>query len=166
MIIYEEILREFEKEGVKYIIAGGIALNLLGALRNTADLDILVEMTDDNLAKVVTILKKRKFRVKQPVDPISIADEKTRRDWIENKNMKAFNFYKEEALKEVDIIIESPVSYESAKEDIEQIKIGDMVLPVISIDNLIKMKENTGRRIDELDIEELKSIKELRRLKE
>ena len=163
MILYEEIFREFQKQKVKYLLVGGIAVNLLGSLRSTADLDILVEMSNDNLRKVVTILKKKGYHVKQPVDPMGIADEKTRHDWIHKKHMKAFNFYKEDELKEVDIIIESPVSYEEAKKGTIKIKIDDIILPVISIDNLIKMKRNTGRGIDKLDIEELKKVKKLER---
>ena len=165
MIIYEEVFREFQRQEVKYVIVGGIALNLLGSLRTTADLDILVEMSNENLAKVVNILKKEGYRVKQPVDPIGIASESIRKDWIENKGMKAFNFYKEDELKEVDIIIESPVSYNEAKESLLQIRAGDIALPVISIDNLMKMKEKTERNIDRLDIEELKKIKKLREIK-
>jgi len=91
MILYEEILREFHKKKVKYIVVGGIAYNLLGGFRSTADLDILVELTDVNLKKVVTILKKKGYRVKQPVDPIGIADKDTREDWIKKKHLKAFN---------------------------------------------------------------------------
>jgi len=165
MIIYEEILREFQKAQVRYIIVGGIAVNLLGSLRSTADIDILVEMSDNNLAKVVQILKKKGYGVKQPVDPMEIADEKTRKDWIKNKHMKAFNFYKEKELKEVDIIIESPISFGEAAKNAVKIKSGDIVLPVISIDNLIKMKKGTGRSIDKLDIEELKKIKKLKGIK-
>lgn len=41
MIIYEDVFREFQKQKVKYVIVGGIAVNLHGLLRNTADLDIL-----------------------------------------------------------------------------------------------------------------------------
>ena len=63
MIIYENILREFQKQQIKYIIVGGIAFNLLGGLRSTADLDILVEMSDNNLRKLVIILKKNGFSV-------------------------------------------------------------------------------------------------------
>lgn len=159
MIIYEEILREFQKQKVKYVLVGGIAVNLLGSLRSTADMDILVEMSNDNLKKVVSILKSKGYHVKQPVDPMGIADEKTRQDWIYNKNMKAFNFYKEDELKEVDIIIDSPVSYEEAKKGALKIKIADeIILPVISIGNLIKMKKNTGRSVDKLDIEQLRKI--------
>ncbi len=162
MIIYEEILLAFQKQKVKYVLVGGIAVNLLGSMRSTADLDILVEMSDDNLKKIVTIMKKNGYRVKQPVDPMKIADKKTREDWIKNKNMKAFNFYKEDELKEVDIIIESPVSFEEARKKPILIKIGDLILPVISINKLIKMKKTTGRTIDKLDIEELQKIKKLK----
>ena len=137
-------------------------MNLLGSLRSTADMDILVEMTDANLAKVVSILKKKGYRVKQPVDPMGIADSKKREDWIKHKHMKAFNFYKKDEFKEVDIIIESPVSFEEAKDDMVRVRSGDITIPVISIDNLIKMKKGTGRSVDKLDMEELKKIKKLR----
>ena len=49
MIFYEEIFWAFQKQKVKYVLVGGIAVNLLGSMRSTADLDILVEMSDDNL---------------------------------------------------------------------------------------------------------------------
>ena len=77
--------------------------------------------------------------------------------------MKAFNFYKEGELKEVDIIIDSPVSFDDAKKSIVRVKSGDITLPVISIDNLIKIKRKAGRAIDKIDIEELKKIKKLKR---
>ncbi len=165
MIIYQEVLEEFQKQKVKYVLVGGIAVNLLGSLRSTADLDILVEMSNENLAKVVRILKQKGYRVKQPIDPMKIANETIRKDWIQNKHMKAFNFYKEDRLKEVDIIIESPVSFGQAIKTASRIKIGSITLPVISIDDLIKMKKNTGRSVDKLDVEELKKIKKLRKEK-
>ena len=161
MIFYEEIFREFQKQEVKYVLVGGLAVNLLGAMRTTADMDILVEMSDDNLKKIVQILKAQGYRVKQPIDPLRIADKSTRENWIKKKHMKAFNFYKDEGLKEVDIIIESPVTYEKARNDIVRIKMGDLTVPVISISKLVKMKQNTGRAVDKLDIEELTKIKRL-----
>ena len=162
MILYGEILREFQKQKVKYLLVGGIAVNLFGFVRSTADMDILVEMSNENLKKVVSILKKKGYHVKQPVDPMGIADEKLRYDWIHNKHMKAFNFYKEDELKEVDIIIESSVSFKDAQKGRLCFRIDDLLLPVISIDNLIKMKSRTGRGVDKLDIEELKKIKKLK----
>ncbi len=161
MIIYEEVLKEFQKKKVEYVIVGGIAVNLLGSLRSTADLDILVKMSDENLAKIIEILKRCGYRVKQHLDPERIADEKTREDWIKNKHLKAVNFYKKGGLREVDIIIESSVSYENAEKTAVKVKAGNITLPVISIDNLIKMKRETDRGIDGLDIQELRKIKKL-----
>lgn len=163
MIIYEEILKAFQKQKVKYVLVGGIAVNLLGSLRSTADMDILVEMSDNNLVKVVTILKKQGYRIKQPVDPMGIANREIREDWINNKHMKAFNFYKEDGFREVDIIIESPVTFKEANRDTVHIRSGNITIPVISISNLIKMKKGTGRSVDKLDIEELSKIRKMRK---
>jgi predicted nucleotidyltransferase len=161
MIIYEEILKEFQREKVKYVIVGGLAVNLLGSLRTTADMDILVEMSDENLKKIVKIFKKHGYTVRQPVDPMNIANEKIRKDWIQNKHMKAFNFYKDSELKEIDIIIESPVPFSRARQTALFIQCGRFKLPVISIDNLIKMKKKSNRPIDMADIQELMEIKKI-----
>jgi predicted nucleotidyltransferase len=163
MIIYEEILREFQKQKVKYVLVGGIAFNLLGGYRNTLDMDILVEMADENLFKVVTILKKAGYHVKQPVDPIMIADQKIRNDWIKNKHMKAFNFYKgERSYEEVDIIIDSPIDFKAAIKDAIKVKVGELNLTVISPKKFIKMKKGSGRDKDLRDIEEIRLVRSMK----
>jgi predicted nucleotidyltransferase len=163
MILYEEILREFQKQKVKYVIVGGIAFNFLGGYRDTLDMDILVEMSDKNLLKIVNILKKAGYHVKQPVDPAMIADKKTRQDWIKNKHMKAFNFYKSErTYEEVDILIDSPVNFKEAIRDALKVKVEGLNLAVISLGKFIKMKKAAGRDKDLRDIEEIKLIKGLK----
>lgn len=163
MILYEEILREFQKQKVKYVLVGGIAFNLLGGSRNTLDMDILVEMTDDNLLKIVNIMKKSGYHVKQPVNPVKIADKRMREDWIRNKNMKAFNFYKgENTYEEVDIIIDSPINFKEAIKDALKAKVSGLTLTVISPENFIKMKKNSGRDKDLRDISELKLARKMK----
>ena len=163
MIFYEEIFREFQNKKVKYVVVGGIALNLLGGNRSSFDMDILVEMSDKNLKKVVSILKRKGYRVKQPIDPMDIAVKGIRMDWIRGKNMKAFNFYKEKDMKEVDIIIDSPVRFEDAKKDYVRVKIGALTVPVVSIKGLIKMKKESDRSVDRLDIEMLSAIQKFKK---
>ncbi|MBF0510814.1 MAG: hypothetical protein HQL13_00630 [Candidatus Omnitrophica bacterium] len=161
MIIYEDILRAFQENKVKYVLVGGLAVNLQGAFRSTADLDLLVEMSDANLAKIVKILKRKKYFVKQPIDPMKISDATTRKDWIENKNMKAFCFFKENG-QQVDLIIDSPVKFVEANKEADIQNVDGLRLPVVSIRHLIKMKEKTGREKDKLDVYELKRIKKLK----
>ncbi len=162
MLIYEDILRAFQRQKVKYVVVGGIAVNLLGSLRSTADIDILAEMTDVNLKKIVRILKSKGYYAKQPVDPMCLADEKIRQDWIDKKHMKAFNFYKKNSLNELDIIIDSPVTYEKATKSCKYFKCAGIRIPVISVNNLIKMKSVSSRPLDKIDLEVLRMIKRMR----
>jgi len=52
-MIYKEIFKEFELRGVRYLVVGGMAVNLYGYIRLTMDLDIMVELPDKNLLAVV-----------------------------------------------------------------------------------------------------------------
>lgn len=164
MFIYENILREFQKHKIRYIIIGGIAVNLHGALRSTADLDILLEMSEDNLERFIVVLKSNNYRSKQPIDLIQLADKKNREFLMVEKNLKAVNFYKEGSFEEVDIIIEAPFTFKDAKNDIVWVRSGSTRIPLLSIDGLIEMKKKAGRTIDKLDIDALKRIKRLRGL--
>jgi tRNA nucleotidyltransferase/poly(A) polymerase len=56
VVFYEKVLRRLNRRGVKYVVAGGIAVNLHGVPRATADLDIVVEMSDTNIRKLVRVM--------------------------------------------------------------------------------------------------------------
>lgn len=51
------IAKAFEREGVRYTVFGGIALNAHGLARGTQDLDIFVDPTEDNVARLRRALK-------------------------------------------------------------------------------------------------------------
>ena len=70
----------------------------------------------------------------------------------------------EKEMKEVDIIIESPILYKEARKNALHLKIDDIVVTLMSIDDLINMKRNTGRNIDQVDIDQLKKLKKIKRL--
>ena len=153
-MFYEEIIRKFNNAGVKYAIVGGVAVNLHGHIRMTADLDIVLELEDNNLAKAITTLRGSGFSCKIPVDPMGLADSNTRNDWIKNKNMKALNFYRD--TEEVDLVVDSPVKYEEAEKTI--FAVNGINYPVVSKEDLIKMKEVTNRHHDIDDIKKLKIL--------
>jgi hypothetical protein len=51
------VLRALEKEDVRYKVVGGVALNLLGIIRATRDLDIFVASDEDNVARLRVALQ-------------------------------------------------------------------------------------------------------------
>lgn len=96
-----------------------------------------------------------------PVDIMDLGEEDKREDWIRNKHMKAFNLVNPQwAISEIDIVIDSPVDYEKGHELVNYIVLQGISIPVVSIDDLIKMKEKTGRLQDNADIRYLRELKD------
>jgi hypothetical protein len=97
------------------------------------------------------------------VDPGELADRDKRNSWILDKNMKAFTFYSgSEAIAEIDILIDSPISYEALKGRAVVFDIEGVRVPVVSVLDLIEMKMKSGRQQDLSDVEHLKIILEER----
>lgn len=46
------MLAALEREGVRYVVVGGVAMNLHGLVRATEDLDIFVAPTEDNIERL------------------------------------------------------------------------------------------------------------------
>lgn len=157
---YIDIFAKFNEAKIRYIVVGGIAVNLHGIPRMTYDIDLLLDMEDDNLKKFLHLLKEWGFSPKVPVDIMDFAKREKREDWIKNKHMKAFCLVNPDwPLSEIDVVINTPVNYQSSSRKAINIPLCNISIPVIDIDDLIKMKKNTGRKQDEADIRYLKRLK-------
>lgn len=51
MKVFEKVFRELNRTKVKYLVVGGVAVNLYGYLRFTGDLDVLLLLEEKNLKK-------------------------------------------------------------------------------------------------------------------
>ena len=164
MLDYLAIFKKLNEKRVKYIVVGGIAVNLYGIPRMTYDIDLILDIEDKNLERFLRLLKEWGFQPKVPVDIMDFAKKDKREDWIRNKNMKAFNLVNPEwAMSEIDIIINTPVDYKKASKNINHINLQDVSIPTISIDDLIKMKQKTGRQQDKADIRYLMRLRNEKR---
>ena len=160
MLDYIGVFGKLNEAGVKYIVVGGIAVNLHGIPRMTYDIDLLLDLEDVNIKKFLRLMKKWGFKPKVPVDIMDFAEKEKREAWIKNKHMKAFCLVNPDwALSEIDVIVNTPVDYQTAFGKIVSIPLRNIAVPIISVDGLIKMKKNTGRKQDEADIKHLKGLK-------
>jgi hypothetical protein len=159
MLDYLGIFRELNAKGVKYIVVGGMAVNLLGIPRMTYDIDLVLWLEDSNLRKFLHLMKNWGFKPKVPLDIMDFAKNEKRQDWIKNKNMKAFNLVNPSwAITEIDIVINTPINYEKAIKNVKRINLGGVSVPTISVKDLILMKAKTDRIQDAEDIKNLKKI--------
>jgi Nucleotidyl transferase AbiEii toxin, Type IV TA system len=55
--ITKRVLAALEREGVRYVVFGAVAINLLGLARATEDLDLFVEPDRDNIERLKAALR-------------------------------------------------------------------------------------------------------------
>lgn len=162
-MIYEEIFGEFELRGVRYLVVGGMAVNLYGYIRLTMDLDIMVDLSNKNLSKVVDVVEKFGYTPRVPVNPHEFISEEKRNEWIKEKGAVVFTFIDlKKPFKHIDIFLSNPIDFEEAYSRREVMTIGGTKVSIVSIDDLIKMKALTARPRDMEDIHHLERIKALK----
>ena len=162
--MFEEIFQQLNHQKVKYLVVGGIAVNLYGFYRATEDVDIILYLEDSNLKKFVKAVKKLNLVPRVPVRVEDFANKELRQVWIKEKNMKAFTLYDPDYQKKyLDVVIDHSVSFREAYKERQIFKDGKLSIPVISISDLIKMKKAASRERDKIDIKGLRQIEEMRR---
>ncbi len=156
MNIFEQVFRALNKERIQYIVVGGVAVNLHGYARFTGDLDLLVLLDEKNLIKMDKVMKILGYTERLPVSILELKDEKQVKKWLIDKNLKSFSFTppKNNPL-QIDIVIEESLKFDSVKKKKITKRINNVSIPVISIQDLIKMKRKANRSQDLMDLEAL-----------
>jgi len=158
-MFYEEIFRELNKRKIDYVVVGGVAVVMHGVVRLTADLDLMLHLDEKNLTRFVEVMNELGYRPRVPVKAESFIDPENRKSWIEEKNMRVFSFYHpKKGIMLIDIFINEPVPYNKVRKAAVKMKIGNLLIPTVSIEDLIKLKEISGRPQDIADIEALKRL--------
>ncbi len=157
---YFEVLEALHKGRIRYLIVGGLAVNLYGVPRVTQDIDLIISTSKTNILKIITILKNQGYVPRLPVNPEDLADSDKVKDWVENRNLKAFSFYhKKDNYKVVDIVLVHPLDFEESFKNRTVKKVENVEIYLASIDDLIETKEFSGRAQDISDIEMLKKAR-------
>lgn len=158
---YGRVLRELNRRRVRYLVAGGIAVNLYGVPRATADLDLLLQPGAPNLKSFVEVMRRLGYRPGVPFEDIT--SENLER-WRKEKNMKAFSFKNPRVpYEEVDLILDHPLEFEKAYARREVVRAGRIAVPLVSLRDLMKLKEHSGRLQDLSDLEALRKVERMRR---
>ena len=161
-MFYESVFRALDRGEVKYLVIGGIAVNIYGFYRATGDLDIMLSFDEHNLKKFIKTVKSLGFKPRIPVRIEEIGDPENLEKWKREKHMKVFSIYDpKKELEQIDILIEDYLDFDRAYESRKVVIARDISIPIISIDDLIELKKRAGRERDRIDIKALEKIKEL-----
>ena len=134
-------LNQFE---VEYILVGGYSVILHGYSRNTGDLDLWVNKTRENYNQ----LKNAFYSFGMPVFDM------TEFNFLNNSQFNVFSFGKPPV--SIDIMTEvKGLSFYSAYQSASIIKIENLSVRLINLNDLLKAKKSSGRSKDLDDIENL-----------
>lgn len=160
LVYVRDILGALNSAGVRYLVAGGMAVNAHGYLRLTQDLDLVLQLTSSNILTAFDVLQTLGYRPLVPVTGQQFADVATRQVWIREKGMQVLNFFcSTRPETTLDIFVTEPFQFDEEYENATRGELTpQLVVPFVTIPTLIKMKRVAGRPKDLDDIEHLQWI--------
>jgi hypothetical protein len=154
----EAIFQALNDAGVRYLVAGGLAVNAHGYSRFTKDVDFVLQLIPDNIKKAFSALAALGYQPNVPVTADQFADTAQRERWIKEKGMQVLQLWSD-AHKEtpIDIFVFEPFPFDQEyARALNKPLYGKIEVRFVSIHTLIKMKETAGRAQDRIDIEHLR----------
>lgn len=154
---FEKILGALSRSRVRFLLAGGMAVNLHGVPRSTHDLDLYVDFRPANFLRALRTLHRMGFRPTIPESLEAIANARNRARWRREKGMIVVRLVDpDDPFHPVDIFVEHRVPFASAWRRRHILREGDFRVCLLSIPDLIILKRIAGREQDRADIVSLR----------
>lgn len=155
-MFYLRLFESLNRHKIRYLVIGGIAVNLHGFLRLTMDVDIAVDTETDQSSLWEKVCAELNLKPRQPVTWQQMYSATERRLLRMEKNLIAFcvlSAQPEDPI--VDILFDVDETFAKLWEKKQMIEVQGIPVPVISVPDLITMKKNVGRPKDLADIAQL-----------
>lgn len=142
----ERILRALAEHRVEYVLIGGLAVQTHGHVRTTNDADLIPAPNRDNLERLAATLRELGARVLNPgEEEVAVDAEMLPRATI-------WQFATRDG--GIDVMHEVPGGrpYAELSRRALRVRLGDVEVPVVGLDDLIQMKLARGRPVDLADV--------------
>lgn len=157
--MFEPLLADLVRANVRFVVVGGLAVVIQGYARLTADVDLVVALDPENATRAIDALLARGLRPLLPVNAHDFADEPTRTEWVETRNMEVFSLRDaNNPLLVVDLFAREPIPFGELWSRADRVTLGGQEVRVACIDDLIRLKRAANRPQDRIDIERLEEI--------
>jgi len=156
----EAVFSSLNREGVRFLVVGGLAVNAHGYGRTTFDIDLVIDFDPDNVTALFHALAQLGFRPLVPVNEVDFGDPLVRRRLNREKGMVVLPFHSDEHRETpLDVFAQMPFDFdeERGKAMIEELGPGIRV-PIVALETLLKMKKRVGRPKDLDDVENLSRL--------
>lgn len=142
-----ELVKEFDKHKVPYVLVGGYALALQGIVRATVDIDLVLSLKESHLIEAERILNERGLQSRLPIKAEEMAH--FHKEYREKRNLIAWSFIDfKDPSRQVDLLIDPPIK--SLKSEL--ISVHGLKVRVATKRALLAMKKTAHRPQDQIDI--------------
>jgi hypothetical protein len=158
---FDAIFSALDSTAVRYVVVGGVAVNLHGYQRFTKDVDLVIELVAKDSLRALEALQAIGYSPRLPVKIADFADPAVRESWVRDKGMMVFQMYNDTMHQSVDVFARYPLDFELLWRDSVPVKLPAASPRIASIDHLILMKREAGRPQDVVDVDMLEKLKVL-----
>lgn len=154
---FEAIVRVLNQAGVRYIVVGGLAVNAHGYGRSTYDVDLVIQLSPDNIIRTFAALESIGYRPQIPVKAEQFADAALRSSWRTDKGMLVLKMWSDSHRETpLDIFVSEPFDFDVEYSAVlRQETAPGSHAPILQLETLLAMKKEAGRPKDLADIDEL-----------
>lgn len=150
MFLYQ-LTDAFKKANLPYALIGGYALALHGIVRATMDVDFVLSLNVKDFELAEKTLGELGLQSRLPLRGRDIIN--MREEYIANRNLLAWSFVDfKQPMYEVDILITKDLR----KLQTEKISVAGRKISVVTLQQLLKLKLETGRPQDLVDAESIR----------
>jgi hypothetical protein len=144
---FKDLLSSFGGADVRFMVVGAYALAFHGHVRATEDLDVWVECSPANAARVYSAL----------ADFGAALDAVTPQDFEDPRT----EFQIGVSARRIDVVCSvTGVEFGPAWEHRETLQLDELLVPVIGLEDIIQNKRSTGRLQDAADVEALERLRQ------
>lgn len=160
LLFYQRLFEALAKHEVRYLLVGGLAVNLHGIPRMTMDVDVVIALDPDNIDRFIDTAQTLMLRPVLPVALADLADPMKRREWVEKRNLVAFALREQDSnTPTIDLILAVNLEFDAAYGRRVVRDLDGVTISLASVPDLIAMKRQSGRPQDEADIEQLEKLR-------
>lgn len=128
----------------------------------TADLDLMVHLTEGgNVKRFVEAMKELGYKPRAPVKSEDFADAQKRQEWIKDKGALVFTWIAPKSYEQVDVFLHDTIPFDEAYQRRRVLSVSDFKISVISLEDLKKLKQDSGREKDFADLKQLSKVEKL-----
>jgi hypothetical protein len=155
----QTILRELVDGEVEFLLIGGVAVGYHGHIRATKDVDVVPDPDPENLKRLARVLRELEAQVEgaddfvegELPDPLDSSALELGGNWVLSTRLGRLDV--------MQWIGDSPLWSQLAPKAIKD-QIAGLSIKIVSLEDLVRLKEMAGRPEDLVDLQRLREVRE------